>query len=873
MSTRTEQEILAAAGIEYRHTKSGKYATSCPKCGSGYFSVLIDDEGVRGHCASCGAGGGLLFDSKSDDFFKEKKKTGSGAMPPIKEVYQYTDKDGGPAFQVVRFDTDDPERRFRQRRDERTWSLKGCKIVPFKLHLLVRGIAEGRTIYIVEGEKDVLTLRKHGYAATCNAMGAGKWRDEWGKIFDGADVVIIGDHDEPGRRHVQDVARKLKDHAQRIRVLDLATIWPEIKVSQDISDWFEAGGTLEKLCGAVEALEPWQDTNGRDEEPPWEDEKPKRKRRAKGSGKGNGHADLSTAAMEIARLALLPEIQYEYERDATAKKLGLRPARLTHFVEMERRKNGADPLQGLPVEFPEPEAWPEEVNGAKLLEEISAGIRHYVVLPDYAADAVALWSVHTHLVQCFQVTPRLGIRSPEKGCGKTTLISALALIVARPLETAGASASVLFRSISKYKPTFLLDECDKWLAGKDIDKELVQVVNSGHRRGGIGIMRNVGDDHEPRNFPTYGAMAISLIGKLPPDLYDRSIAIELQRRLQSEAIGSLRAGRRCELDDLARKIVRWVEDNEEEIDGREPRLPARAINRLADNWAPLFAIAEVAGGDWWERANRAFEAISRTEESTGAMLLEDIKAIFAERSGDRITSEVLVQDLAALEGRPWADWRKGKAMTVNNLARALKPFGVTSETIRVGAETAKGYRLAAFTNAFERYLPPSPLSEPSQRNKCDEQGTSCTFQNVTPDLDVTDRKCEKSNNDGLCYGVTDQIPWEEEHVPLQQAAEPEPDIKDTLPPTVTLPDATDGPHRCSHCGGGKEDGSPIVYVALEDRAGYVHARCEAAWLSGNSGIPFMITNAMRGKLRERRYSDAEILNLTPQQAYDILNSS
>jgi Protein of unknown function (DUF3631) len=203
-------------------------------------------------------------------------------------------------------------------------------------------------------------------------------------------------------------------------------------------------------------------------------------------------------------------------------------------------------------------------------------------------------------------------------------------------------------------------------------------------------------------------MAIALIGKLPPDLYDRSIAIELQRRLQSEPIGSLRAGRRCELDDLARKVVRWVEDHEHEIDGRDPRLPSRAINRVADNWAPLFAIAEVAGGEWWERCNRAFEAIARTEESTGAMLLEDIKAIFAERQSDRVTSQALVDDLVALEGRPWADWRKGKPMTVNNLARALKPFGVTSENIRVSDGQAKGYRLAAFSSAFERYLPPFP---------------------------------------------------------------------------------------------------------------------------------------------------------------------
>jgi hypothetical protein len=808
MTTFSASELLQRHGVAYVKTKSGKFTTACPNCCKGYCNVKEDKEGVRLYCRDCEKGGWAFFDGRSGGelFGKPDKEAGKkNGMPPIKEVYQYTDKDGGPAFQVVRFDTDDPERRFRQRRDEHTWSLKGCKIVPFMLHEIVREIAAGKTIHIVEGEKDALTLRKRGFAATCNAMGAGKWSKGWGNIFDGADIVITGDHDEPGRRHVQDVARKLKNHARRIRALDLATIWPEIEESQDVSDWFEAGGTTEKFDAAIAALAPWQEGNGHDEDPPWQDKKPKRKR-AKSNGKGNGHANANTAAIEIARLALLSILDYEYERADAAEKLGLRPSRLDDFVEKERRKNGADPLQGLPVEFHEPEPWPEELNGAELLKDISTAIRHYVVLPDHAADTAALWAVHTHLVQCFQITPRLGIRSPEKGCGKTTLLSALGRIVCRPLETAGGSASSLFRSISKYKPTFLLDECDKWLAGKDIDKELVQVVNSGHRRGSIGIMRNVGDDHEPRHFPTYGAMAVSLIGKLPPDLYDRSIAIELQRRLQSEPIGSLRAGQRCELDDLARKIVRWVEDNEDEIDGRDPRLPARAINRVADNWA--LAIAEVAGGDWWERCNRAFEAISRTEESTGAMLLEDIRAILTERGGDRITSEALVEDLVALEGRPWADWRKGKQMTVNNLARALKPFGVTSETIRAGDGYLKGYRLVAFSNAFERYLPPSIRSEPLYRCECDEQGTSGTFQTVVPESDATDRNCEKSNNNGLYNGTTDRILGE---------------------------------------GGGEGESA-----------------------TEQDGIPFMLTAEIKRRLRICGYSDAEIAQMTPQRAHEIL---
>jgi hypothetical protein len=45
-------------------------------------------------------------------------------------------------------------------------------------------------------------------------------------------------------------------------------------------------------------------------------------------------------------------------------------------------------------------------------------------------------------------------------------------------------------------------------------------------------------------------------------------------------------------------------------------------------------------------------------------------------------------------------------MTKNTLARFVKPFGIKSGTIRLdGEKTAKGYYLAAFDDAFVRYLP------------------------------------------------------------------------------------------------------------------------------------------------------------------------
>jgi AAA domain len=101
------------------------------------------------------------------------------------------------------------------------------------------------------------------------AKGSG-WLNSYSETLRGADVVLCGDNDTPGREHVRIVANNLHSYAKRVRVLDLAQHWPEIKESDDVTDWFEAGGTVEQLWGWVEALDDWTPeakVNGHDEAP------------------------------------------------------------------------------------------------------------------------------------------------------------------------------------------------------------------------------------------------------------------------------------------------------------------------------------------------------------------------------------------------------------------------------------------------------------------------------------------------------------------------------------------------------------------------------------------------------------------------------
>jgi RecA-family ATPase len=254
----TPQEILRRYGIQYVATKKSEYTTTCPRCNDGgYLNVKINHEGVAWYCHHCKEGGGEKFDKRSSN--------GNGAdtsLGLIKAVFDYVDEDGKRLFQVLRFEPVGQPKTFRQRTgpDQKKWSVDGVRIVPFRLPELMNDLALWSTIFIVEGEKDVNTLRSHSIPATTNPMGAGKWRNEWGaEFFKGADVVICGDNDQPGREHAVTVARALKPHAERVRLLDLKTIWPEIKPSDDISDWFKAGGNTEQLWAAVEDLPIWKD--------------------------------------------------------------------------------------------------------------------------------------------------------------------------------------------------------------------------------------------------------------------------------------------------------------------------------------------------------------------------------------------------------------------------------------------------------------------------------------------------------------------------------------------------------------------------------------------------------------------------------------
>ena len=453
----------------------------------------------------------------------------------------------------------------------------------------------------------------------------------------------------------------------------------------------------------------------------------------------------------IERLAGMPLLDYERVREAEAKSLGVRVLPLDKLVELTRRQRDNQESPADTFEVSDPEPWPEHVDGATLLNDLAEAIAKYLVLPAGASDALALWILHAHAHDTASISPILAVTSPTPECGKTTLLTLLSALVPKPLPASNITTAALFRSVEKWRPTMLVDEADTFLKGSD---ELRGIINSGHSKASAFVIRTVGDNHEPMMFSTWAPKAIAMIGKLPDTLASRAIHIELRRIADGEVAERLRGDRLEQFEPLRQRAWRWAQDNRMRLRTDDPDLPAFLRGRAADNWRHLIAIADLAGGDWPDRARQAARRLNAgcSEQTAGVMLLEDIKALFDEQKSDRLPTAKIVEVLGRLDDRPWSEWRNGKPITARQLAKLLEPFKITPASIRAGSETAKGYRRVQFDDAFRRYLS-SQSGTPSQVNELND---SSTIPSVTTRADVTDSMLEKAAELGHCDGVTDE---------------------------------------------------------------------------------------------------------------------
>lgn len=359
------------------------------------------------------------------------------------------------------------------------------------------------------------------------------------------------------------------------------------------------------------------------------------------------------------------------------------------------------------------------------LDEVERHVRRFVAYPsEHAAVAHVLWIAHTHLVAEFDNTPRLAALSPEPGSGKTRLLEVTEPLVPRPVLTVNASPAYVFRKIGatpeEGPPTLLMDEVDAIFAKRgsgDSNEELRGLLNSGYRRGATtGRAAPRGREIVTEEWPSFAPVALAGLGDLPDTLMTRSIVIRMQRRRTDEPIEPYRERvERSTNQRLATALAKWAASVLDTVRANPwPALPVGIVDRDADVWEPLMAVADAAGGMWPARARAA--AITMVEEAhkrpatIGLRLLTDIRAVLGAR--DRITTAELIDGLGAIEAAPWAALG-GTGIDANYLAKQLRKYGVRSTKIRVGNSTLQGYLLrgdddGSLWDAFARYCPPAP---------------------------------------------------------------------------------------------------------------------------------------------------------------------
>jgi putative DNA primase/helicase len=475
---------------------------------------------------------------------------------------------------------------------------------------------------------------------------------------------------------------------------------------------------------------------------------------------------VETLEAAMSRLSTLLPLTYEQCREAEAKALGVRVSVLDQEIKLRRAQSESGADKGL---FPTIDPWPEPVRGDRLLDEIAATLRRFIICEPETITAATLWCAFTWLIDAFDVAPLAIITAPEMRCGKSQLLDVMRRLSCRPLTASNLSSSVVFRVIEKYHPTLLIDEADSFFKENE---ELRGVINSGHTRSSAYVLRNVGDAHEPQRFSTWGAKAICGIGHLPATVMDRGIILELRRKLPSEQVERLRHAEPGLFERLSSMLAWFADDAAVTIKAMRPELPDALHDRAQDNWEPLLAIADYAGGNWPQLARQAALAISGIEQETLSLsveLLADIQEVFMTKGVERLSTKELLEALTEDDLKSWATHNRGKPITPRQMAKRLGEYGIKSKTIRMSYGTAKGFCLSDCRDAFARYLPSSgtPLLSvtPSQMEEKSILANGCAVTDsvscaVTAIPSVTLEPAESLT----CYAVTDKIPSGRERV-------------------------------------------------------------------------------------------------------------
>ena len=427
-------------------------------------------------------------------------------------------------------------------------------------------------------------------------------------------------------------------------------------------------------------------------------------------------ADLRLVEEEL-RAIVLPRLQRGQIVKQIAKAVGVTVKDLLAAITPEK----VDPNASRQVNLvDETVPWDGPVDGLELFQEIYLLLKRVMWMSDSARLTVTFWLIASYTFKLYRKFPYLRIKSPDKNCGKSTLIDLVAELVFNPLIASDVSPAALYRIVEKFTPTLLLDEFDN----KEQIRELTQLLNAGYDNNRSALRYNMDKDCAER-FRTYCPKVIASIKRITDTTESRCLPIDLQR-VPADAEDKL--VELCDLEPetfqtVKRKILAWVEDNLPEIKACRPERPKWLHTRDWDMWRPCYAIAAVMGdrgvglvsqaavgvfGDRVIDQSLAMEILACIRKAIKLLPDHVIEAQKGKKSGPFIRTKDLVDHCNGYEERPWADWKTGDkaGLTTARFVKELREhFKLKADRVWHEKRNLYGYWVEPFQRFFDS-LPP-----------------------------------------------------------------------------------------------------------------------------------------------------------------------
>lgn len=646
--------------------------------------------------------------------YQDKRQAKGKKKGTLKEKYAYRDEQRKILFYCLRYE--EPKGFSQGYYKDNKWipNLKGIRRILYRLPELIKG---KDPVFLVEGERDTDNLReKFNLTATCNSMGAGKWKvqeKEYNRFLKDRELFIVPDNDLldieknkieakhlVGEKHLIQVARSLENIVKSFKVFRLPG-------ANDFSDWLEIkGNTEEKFLMLMSEAQEWKDirketiSNIKKLEKEIKERKDKEQSTRANTNLKSQEPELEAVDQKKIKhdqWTLIPGLIHLVQDGNRIKYLLKNKGGYLYIKKRLIEDHYSDkgeiteriiytPDQTLPIGFSTSEVLnlQGKVDFADLLAEVMDYIEQRLEMPDESGYLIlALWIFHTYLIEQFKTTPIVYVTG-VKETGKGRLGEILAELCFRGQVLTTPTEASIFREAHYFKPALIVDEVKLW--GFGANEPVASLVNNRYKRG-VYVTRIAMDkkgEKQVEHYDVFGATAITTKESIEPSLKSRCIVFTMQRNLKPEVERPLDYEKaqilRNKLTIFRAKFI-----------GKElPAYEQIARGRLNEILLPLYQILISVKPAWKPEFKEIIKSLRGQKKVEESLTLEyDILQVIIDRLGGQIMDLcILTQKIAEAINKDIGE----KAKPISDRAIAFRCNRLGFEIWR-GAAGKRGFRI------------------------------------------------------------------------------------------------------------------------------------------------------------------------------------